>query len=169
MAFANHMMNPSFVLGVKTVVFDCDGVLIDSYDANMRYYGMLKEQLGLPPMTEDERIFVHTHTHKEAIEHIAPGKLFEKAWEVVRKQDSSAFAQYLKRSDGVREFLCWLRGAGFSLAVNTSRTDTMDYILSLMDLEGVFPAGDHLGLRSHAQAASRRIAHHYARTWRPSP
>ena len=52
--------------------------------------------------------------------------------------DSSSLHQYLKRSEGIREFLWWLRDAGFGLAVNTSRADTMDMILSMMDLEGFF-------------------------------
>jgi len=164
MALANHMMNPRLVQGVKTVVFDCDGVLIDSYEANMHYYSTIKEQLELPPLTEEEKVFVHTHTHKESVRFIAPGDLFPKAWEVVRGFDSSSLLQYLRRSEGIRDFLEWLRGAGFRLAVNTSRTDTMDYILSVMDLEGFFlpvitsarvstpkphPEGLHMIMREH--------------------
>ncbi len=138
MALANHMMHPHFVEGLKTIVFDCDGVLIDSYEANMRYYGMIKEQLGLPPLTKEEKVYVHTHTHKDAIRYIASGDLFRKAWTFVQNYDSTSLHQYLKRSEGIREFLCWLRAAGFGLAVNTSRTDTMDFILSMMDLQGFF-------------------------------
>ena len=164
MALANHMMNPRLVQGVKTVVFDCDGVLIDSYEANMHYYGTIKAQLGLPPLTDEEKVFVHSRTHREAVAFIAPGDLFPKAWEVVRNFDSSSLLQYLRRSEGIREFLQWLRGAGFGLAVNTSRTDTMDFILSVMDLEGFFrpvitsakvstpkphPEGLHMIMREH--------------------
>lgn len=138
MALANHMMNYGLLEGLKTIVFDCDGVLIDSYPANMVYYGNIKKQLGLPPMTEDEKYFVHTRTHKEAIKHIVPEERFDEAWEIVKNFDSSSLQQYLTRSEGVREFLWWLRDAGFNLAVNTSRTDTMDMILSMMDLEGFF-------------------------------
>ncbi len=138
MVLANELMHPCLVEGLKCVVFDCDGVLIDSFDANMRYYGIIKEQLGLPPLTDDEKEYVHTHTHKDAIKYIAPGELFKKAWGIIGEIDSTSMMQYLKRSEGVREFLWWLRDAGFKLAVNTSRTDTMDLILREMDLEGFF-------------------------------
>ncbi|QGY41297.1 HAD-IA family hydrolase [Pseudodesulfovibrio cashew] len=138
MALANPLMNPALVSGLKCIIFDCDGVLIDSLQANIKYYGDIKEQLGLPPITQSEIHYVHSRTHKLALEHIAPGDLLPKAWELAKGYDSSSLSSYLKRTEGIREFLCWLRSAGFKLAVNTSRTDTMDYILKIMDLEGFF-------------------------------
>lgn len=138
MAIANHLMSPTFLERVKCVVFDCDGVLIDSLPANIKYYGDIKKQLGLPPITQSEIHYVHMHTHKHAIQHIVPPELLDKAWEATREYDSSSLVDYLKRSEGVREFLWWLRDAGFKLAVNTSRADTIDFILRIMDLEGFF-------------------------------
>ncbi|BDQ36038.1 haloacid dehalogenase [Pseudodesulfovibrio nedwellii] len=138
MALANEIMNPDILGGLKTIVFDCDGVLIDSYEANMHYYGTIRKELGLPPLSDEEKYYVHTRTHKEAVTRIVPEDLFDEAWKLVKAFDSSSLHQYLKRSDGVREFLWWLRDAGFGLAVNTSRGDTMDGILTMMDLEGFF-------------------------------
>lgn len=138
MAIANHFMAPHLLQGLKCIVFDCDGVLIDSLEANIRYYGNIKEELDLPPLTKAETTYVHMHTHRKAIEHIVPEALFPKAWEIVQNFDSTSLSQYLTRSDGVREFVWWLRDAGFKLAVNTSRADSMDFILNLMDLEGFF-------------------------------
>jgi HAD superfamily hydrolase (TIGR01509 family) len=138
MALANPLMDARLLEGVKCVVFDCDGVLIDSLEANKRYYGLIKKQLGLNPLTDSEIEFVHMHTHKDAINHIVPDELFTKAWELVKAFDSTSLSQYLKRSEGVLEFLVWLRAHGFKLAVNTSRADTMDFILNLMHLEGFF-------------------------------
>lgn len=138
MAIANQLMNPQLLEGLKCIVFDCDGVLIDSLQANIFYYGKIKEQLGLPALTEAEAKYVHMHTHKDAIEHITPPELLDKAWEATEGFDSSSLVQYLKRSDGVREFLWWLRDAGFMLAVNTSRGESIDFILKIMDLEGFF-------------------------------
>ncbi len=138
MAIANPLINPAYLEGVKCVVFDCDGVLIDSLEANRQYYKSIKEQLGLPPLSASEMEYVHMHTHRHAIEHIVPAERLDEAWKVVGEFDSSSLVQYLTRSEGVREFLWWLRDAGFVLAVNTSRTDTMDFILNIMDLEGFF-------------------------------
>lgn len=138
MAIANQLMNPRLLEGIKSVVFDCDGVLIDSLEANKKYYGNIKSELDLPPLSESEIRYVHMHTHKDAIRHIVPDELFTQAWKIVQNFDSTSLSQYLTRSEGVREFLWWLRDAGFRLAVNTSRTDTVDFILKLMDLEGFF-------------------------------
>jgi len=164
MALANSLIHPDYLTGVKTVVFDCDGVLIDSLPANIKYYGDIKSKLGLPPITQSEISYVHMHTHKHAIEHIIPEELLPKAWECAKGYDSSSLVDYLTRSEGVHEFLWWLRSAGFQLAVNTSRADTIDFILELMDLEGFFspvitsakvvlpkphPEGMHMIMQAH--------------------
>lgn len=138
MALANPLMDSRLVEGVKCVVFDCDGVLIDSIEANNQYYNSVKTQLGLTPLTREELHYVHIHTHQDAIAHIVPDELLDKAWEVVKQFDSTTFAQYITRSEGIREYLSWLRSAGFKMAVNTSRGDTIDFILKTMDLEGFF-------------------------------
>ena len=138
MVVANPLMHPCLLQGLRCLVFDCDGVLIDSLEANLRYYGMLRSGLGLPALTRAEAEYVHTRTHREAVLHIVPEPLRDRAWAMVRAFDSASLLPYLRRSDGVRQFLWWLRDAGFRLAVNTSRTDSMDQILGRMDLEGFF-------------------------------
>ncbi|WP_316900837.1 HAD family hydrolase [Pseudodesulfovibrio indicus] len=138
MAIANPMMNPRLLEGLKTVVFDNDGVLIDSYEANMRYYGTILEQLGLPPMDDAQRYFVHSRTHDEAVRHIVPPELLKRAFEIGSGISQADLAPWFKRSDGIREFLEWLRAAGFNLAVNTSRGSSMQLVLKLTDLEGFF-------------------------------
>lgn len=138
MATANPLMNPRLVEGVKTVVFDNDGVLIDSFEANMVYYGTIRKELGMPPLNDAERYFVHTHTHEEALRHIVPENKLARAFAIGRTMDQASLAPYFKRSDGIREFLWWLRSAGFGLAVNTSRGTSMSLVLKLMDLEGFF-------------------------------
>jgi phosphoglycolate phosphatase-like HAD superfamily hydrolase len=164
MAFANQLMNPRLLRGLRCIIFDCDGVLVDSFEANMRYYGMIKERLGLPPLTDEEKTYVHTRTHKDSIRFIAPGDLFRQAWAVVQEFDSSSLFPYLRRSEGIREFLWWLRGAGFRLAVNTSRTDSMGTILRLMDLEGFFypviTSGKVTTPKPHPEGVHRILAAH---------
>ncbi|WP_207262232.1 HAD-IA family hydrolase [Desulfovibrio sp. Huiquan2017] len=138
MATANPLMNPRLVEGVKTVVFDNDGVLIDSFEANMVYYGTIRKELGMPPLSDAERYFVHTRTHEEALRHIVPENKLARAFAIGRTMNQASLAPYFKRSDGIREFLWWLRSAGFGLAVNTSRGTSMNLVLKLMDLEGFF-------------------------------
>ncbi|WP_419787774.1 HAD family hydrolase [Pseudodesulfovibrio sp.] len=157
MVIANPLMDPRLVEGVRAVVFDCDGVLIDSYDANMRYYSEIKEKLGLPPLTPSEKLYVHSRTHAEALHYLAPtDEMYERAWDIVRSFDDSKLTCHLKRSEGVREFLEWLRSAGFFLAVNTSRT-FMENILRMMDLEGFFRPVITANLTTHPKPSSEGL------------
>jgi phosphoglycolate phosphatase-like HAD superfamily hydrolase len=138
MALANPIMNPRLLEGLRTIVFDNDGVIVDSYEANMVYYGTIRTELGMPPMTEAERVYVHTRTHNEAVRHIVPADKLDRAFEIGRNFDASLLHPYLKRSEGLGEFLWWLRDAGFNLAINTSRGTSMEMILDLLDLRGFF-------------------------------
>lgn len=138
MALANPIMNPRPLEGLRTIVFDNDGVLVDSYEANMVYYGVIREELGLPPMTEAERVYVHSRTHNEAVRHIVPADKQDRALEIGRNFDATLLHPYLKRTDGLGEFLWWLRDAGFNLAINTSRGESMEMLLDLLDLRGFF-------------------------------
>ena len=36
------------------VIFDCDGVLIDSREANIAYYDYLRSYVGLPPLPKEQ-------------------------------------------------------------------------------------------------------------------
>ena len=55
---------------LKLIVFDCDGVLFDSREANRRYYNSLRERFGHPPMDEEELEYVHTHNAQLSTRHI---------------------------------------------------------------------------------------------------
>ncbi len=36
---------------LRAIVFDCDGVLFDSKEANVKFYSHILERVGLPPVT----------------------------------------------------------------------------------------------------------------------
>ena len=39
---------------IMAVVFDCDGVLFDSRQANRSFYDHIRSRFGLPPMPEED-------------------------------------------------------------------------------------------------------------------
>ena len=55
---------------LKLVIFDCDGVMFDSKDANRKYYNLLLEQFGHPLMNEEEEDYVHSHNVFDSVSHI---------------------------------------------------------------------------------------------------
>ncbi len=52
---------------IRCVIYDCDGVIIDSLDSNRLFYNTFRTRLGLPPLTAEELQYAHTHTVDEAL------------------------------------------------------------------------------------------------------
>ncbi len=137
-AFGNEKYLKDKICKLKGVVFDCDGVLIDSRDSNIRYYNFVKEKLGLPLMNEDEIEYVHTHTVYESIKYIVPEDRLEEALEVVKNIPYNEILKLIKLENGVMEFLELLKKLNIKCAVNTNRTTTMDAIMDKFGLKGYF-------------------------------
>ena len=55
------------------VIFDCDGVMFDSRQANRNYYNHLLARFGRPAMCEEDVAYVHMHTADDSIKHIFRG------------------------------------------------------------------------------------------------
>jgi len=43
-------------------IFDCDGVLFDSKEANRHYYNFIATELGREELSPEELEYVHMHT-----------------------------------------------------------------------------------------------------------
>ena len=123
---------------IKGVVFDCDGVLINSKAANVHFYNLILEALKLPRMSPEEESFVHAHTVQESIARIVPEGLLDKALDAKKSIPYSRVLASICLESGITECLSCLRGAGFPCAVNTNRTDTMELILDKFELSGYF-------------------------------
>ncbi|MCF8103970.1 MAG: HAD family hydrolase [Desulfohalobiaceae bacterium] len=123
---------------VRGVVFDCDGVLIDSREANVRFYGLILEQLGLSPMSLQDEDFVHSHTVQESLAHLVPEELLDSADRARKNITYRQVIRFISLEQGIREYLNCLRRAGIPCAVNTNRTDTMDMILEQFGLGSYF-------------------------------
>ena len=123
---------------LKLVVFDCDGVMFDSREANRAYYTHLRERFGRPPLTEAELAFVHTHSAPESVPFLF------RAWpedlprvDAYRAEaDYGPFLRRMAMEPDLLEFLAAVRPPLFT-AISTSRTTTMPAVL------------DAFGLRPH--------------------
>ena len=123
---------------IRCVIYDCDGVLFDSLEANTRLYNDLCARVGRGPLREEEMRYVHTHTVFEAI-HFIFGKedeMEKKALEMLRlKQiDLREYIVYLKMEPHLLQALEKLKEKGILRAVNTNRTTSMKYIIEKYDL-----------------------------------
>ena len=55
---------------LKGVIFDCDGVLVASKEANKQYYNLILKGLGMPPMNSEQEDYMHMHTVDESIKYL---------------------------------------------------------------------------------------------------
>jgi len=128
-----QLQNKQFV-----VIFDCDGVMFDSRQANINYYNQILKKFGLPPMSEEKEEYVHMHTADESVQHILEGtSYFEKAQEFRKTLDYTSFIKDMIIEPGLKDLLRELKPK-FGLAVATNRSDTMDQVLKTHGLEDIF-------------------------------
>lgn len=123
----------------RLLVFDCDGVLFDSREANRAYYEEICRALGRPPLTQEELHYVHMHTAEESVRYLfreLPEKL-EAALAYQKNLPYEKFLPYMRMEPGLKEFLEWARKR-FLLAISTNRTTTMGRLLEIYGLEKYF-------------------------------
>jgi HAD superfamily hydrolase (TIGR01549 family) len=138
MVYCSLLASNDFLAEVKGLIFDCDGVLVDSRDANRMYYNLIREKLGMLSMTPEEEDYVHAHSVMESVARIVPVQRLaeaEEARKTIRYQDLFA---YTFLEPGLVHLLTVLRDMGIKLAVNTNRTDSMELLLETFDLAHFF-------------------------------
>jgi len=124
---------------IAGVVFDCDGVLIDSRTANMAYYNRIRAFGGLGPMNRDEEEYAHMHSVQETLMRIFPhamhGRLKELAGNVDYERD---ILPMVHAEPGLHACLDTLRDRGLRLAICTNRGRGMKAVLDSFNLRPYF-------------------------------
>lgn len=123
---------------ISAVIFDCDGVMFDSRQANINFYNHILAQFHLPPMTEEEVSFVHMHTADESVRHIFKGTPYtEQAQEYKMQVDYTPFINDMIIEPGLKDLLRRLK-PNFGLAVATNRSTTIGKVLEWNGLDRYF-------------------------------
>jgi len=122
----------------QAVIFDCDGVMFDSRQANTNLYNHLLSHFGLDPMLTEDIEFVHMHTVVESIQHIFRNSPHtDDALEYRLNLDYTPFIKDMVMEPGLRELLDFLKPL-YGLAVATNRSTTMGEVLELNNLTDCF-------------------------------
>ncbi len=125
----------------RCVIYDCDGVLFDSIEANTKLYNNLCAMVGRFPLREEEMNYVHTRTVYEAI-HFIFGKedgLEKRALELLKQVDLRDYIVYLKMEPYLLQMLNLLKSHGIIRVINTNRTTSMKHV---MERFGLWPFFD---------------------------
>ena len=127
---------------IRCVIYDCDGVLFDSFEANTKLYNDLCAWVGRGPLSEEEMQYVHIHTVFEAIHFIFDKEngLEKKALEILRERqvDLRNYVEYLKMEPHLFQTLESLKEAGILRAINTNRTTSMKHVIERYGLVHYF-------------------------------
>ena len=124
---------------LKLVVFDCDGVMFDSKNANRVYYNHIRAAFGRPVMDEEELEYVHMHHVMDSIRHLFrqyPADL-EQAEAYRQTLDYTPYLQHMVMEPDLLEFLDFLR-PDYKTAISTNRTSTMGTVLRMFELADRF-------------------------------
>jgi HAD superfamily hydrolase (TIGR01509 family) len=125
----------------KVVIYDCDGVILDSIESNYVFYNRVMDFLGRPEVdreNNDARRVLHTHSFNDVMEYFFAGD--------PRRDEAFSFAKtihyrdlmpYMRMEDGFVSTLDQLKNHT-SLAICTNRATSMEMIIEDFGLSGYF-------------------------------
>lgn len=124
---------------LKGLIFDCDGVLLDSRNANIHYYNLVLDYFKQPRLTPSEENFVHMHTVRESLHHVLEAADMARIHEAVQQVNYARDVMPMSKVEpGLIDMLTQLRDSGFKLAVHTNRSNYALPNLAYFNLDGFF-------------------------------
>jgi HAD superfamily hydrolase (TIGR01509 family) len=127
--------------GITTVIYDCDGVMFESFEANFAFYSKIVEHFGLPALeraNEETMRLLHTYSSRDVL-----AKLFyddpreEEALRFAAGIDYRELLPFLRMEEGLVETLEALRNR-VKLAVCTNRSTSVEMLLEDFGLTPYF-------------------------------
>ena len=143
---------------LELVILDCDGVLFDSYDANVAFYDSVLAAVGQPGMDEEARTLCHRLSGPQLWDHLfaRDAALHARAKDVAARADYGPFYRLMQPVEDLDETLRRLSAhCPLALATNRGRTVTgvvrefgldrfLSIALGILDVPRPKPAPDLL-------------------------
>ncbi|MFI3271405.1 MAG: HAD hydrolase-like protein [Pseudomonadota bacterium] len=135
----NYDLQVAFPRGIKGLIFDCDGVMFDSKAANIGYYNLILEALGLPRLSPEDEEYAHMHAWQETLNHVVPRERFVDLPKARQSIDyCSMVTPMLTPEPGLCELLEYMKSVGLPAAVHTNRSNSMEYTLNHFGMSHLF-------------------------------
>lgn len=124
----------------KVVIYDCDGVMFNSLEANCRFYETVFKQMEVSLDRNDENVMriIHTYANRDVLKHFFPEReRLEAAEHFTRGINYLELIHLMKMEGGLLETLEQLKGK-LHLAICTNRSTSMDAVLEKFNLTNYF-------------------------------
>jgi beta-phosphoglucomutase-like phosphatase (HAD superfamily) len=151
----------------KAVIYDCDGVMFDSFEANLAFYQRIMAMMGRPAINranEEQMLVLHTYANREVLAHLFPDEDdFLTAVGHAGSIDYLDLVPLMVMEEGYRETLEVLRGR-VELAVCTNRSTSMHTVLESFGLAEYFgcvmTASKVANPKPHPEPLHKVLAHY---------
>ncbi|SHI58186.1 haloacid dehalogenase superfamily, subfamily IA, variant 3 with third motif having DD or ED/haloacid dehalogenase superfamily, subfamily IA, variant 1 with third motif having Dx(3-4)D or Dx(3-4)E [Malonomonas rubra DSM 5091] len=127
---------------IDGIIFDCDGVLFESRDANLAYYNQVLEKFAYPLVSHEQKErahLCHTACSVDVFAVLLKKEDVKPALDYAATLDFRDFIPFMKPEPHLPEVLEQL-AAEYPLAVATNRGTSVEPILSHFGLEAYFSA-----------------------------
>ena len=124
----------------KAVIYDCDGVMFNSLEANCTFYEAVFNHMEASLDRSDENVMriIHTYANRDVLNHFFPEKeRLEAALLFTSSINYLELIDLMKMEGGLLETLEQLKGK-LHLAVCTNRSTSMDAVLKGFNLTDYF-------------------------------
>lgn len=134
------MTKMSNIFRYKALIYDCDGVMFDSLEANCTFYEAVFNYMGVALDRSDEDVMriIHTYANREVLRHFFPEK---ERWEVAARFAGTInyldLIHLMKIEYGFLETVAQLKDK-LHLAICTNRSTSMDAVLDSFSLSAYF-------------------------------
>lgn len=147
----------------KVIIYDCDGVLIDSRHANQVFYNHILARFGRPPLTPAQLDVVHVATAAGAIDFLFQGTPeILAAQEYQRTINNDPFLPLIRSEPHVHAVLRRLRSR-CRTAIATNRGKSLPLVLNRLGLTELFDLTiscyDVLQPKPHPESLLKILAH----------
>lgn len=121
---ADGALETLFPAGLAGIIYDCDGVMIDSEEANRYFYNKILAYLDLPPMTAEQERFAFMSTARQALERMTPEKYHSRLEEITKLalDYDRDILPHVRLMPHFREFAEIAHKRGLRQGVDTNRT-----------------------------------------------
>jgi HAD superfamily hydrolase (TIGR01509 family) len=148
---------------IQAIIYDLDGVLVDSSQANAAFYNHILGHFGLPPLTPSQLDTVQMLTAGESIDLLFAGHPRRAEVQAFMLQvDNTPFLPLLRLMPQTRETLERLR-PDYRTAIATNRGRSLPLVLKFLKIEPLFDlvlsSADVVHHKPHPECLQRILDH----------